>query len=411
MRVLLLNQTFFPDVVSTAQHAADLARALVGQEHRVTVVCSRRAYDAPASTFPARGEWAGVTIIRTWSTGFGKGSRWRRAFDFGSFLVSCLCRSFTLGSFDCVVALTSPPLVSFGAYLFARITGTRLVLWLMDINPDEAVAAGWLRAGSFAERALSWCLRKGLQGASHVVVLDRFMRDRVIDKGVSPDRLAIIAPWVHSDAVHLDIEGRERFRRLQGLERKFVVMYSGNHSLCHPLDSLLAAALELRTEPDLVFCFIGGGSEFKKVKEFAAHHRLANITCLPYQPLNDLSASLSAADLHVVVMGNPFVGIVHPCKIYNIMALGAPVLYVGPDESHITDIGGREWIFASRHDDVSGIVRNILDAREAGPRRYEVARLQAREFAQDHLVKRLAAVITDGHDVARVCAPSVAPVK
>jgi hypothetical protein len=37
-------------------------------------------------------------------------------------------------------------------------------------------------------------------------------------------------------------------------------------------------------------------------------------------------------------MGNAFVGIVHPCKIYNILAIGAPVLYIGPTPSHITDL-------------------------------------------------------------------------
>ena len=37
-------------------------------------------------------------------------------------------------------------------------------------------------------------------------------------------------------------------------------------------------------------------------------------------------------------MGEKFVGIVHPCKIYNVLAVGSPFLYVGPDESHIADI-------------------------------------------------------------------------
>jgi len=60
--------------------------------------------------------------------------------------------------------------------------------------------------------------------------------------------------------------------------------------------------------------------------------------CLPYLPLNQLAASLSAADAHVVVMGSAFVGLVHPCKIYNILAVGAPVLYIGPQPSHVTEI-------------------------------------------------------------------------
>jgi hypothetical protein len=31
-------------------------------------------------------------------------------------------------------------------------------------------------------------------------------------------------------------------------------------------------------------------------------------------------------------------GLVHPCKIYNIFAVGAPVVYVGPRPSHVTEI-------------------------------------------------------------------------
>ena len=83
-----------------------------------------------------------------------------------------------------------------------------------------------------------------------------------------------------------------------GLTDKFVVMYSGNHSPCHPLDTLLAAARKLQARPNIVFCFVGGGSEFQKVKAFARDNSLPNILCLPYQARNKLSGSLSAADLH-----------------------------------------------------------------------------------------------------------------
>ena len=91
----------------------------------------------------------------------------------------------------------------------------------------------------------------------------------------------------------------------------------------------LNAAVEQPESAEVVFCYVGGGSEFKRVQEFKERHGLKNILCLPYQPIEELSGSLSAADLHVVVMGEPFVGIVHPCKIYNILAVGAPVLYIG----------------------------------------------------------------------------------
>ena len=37
-------------------------------------------------------------------------------------------------------------------------------------------------------------------------------------------------------------------------------------------------------------------------------------------------------------MGEAMLGLVHPCKIYNILTVGAPVIYIGPRPSHITEI-------------------------------------------------------------------------
>jgi glycosyltransferase involved in cell wall biosynthesis len=122
------------------------------------------------------------------------------------------------------------------------------------------------------------------------------------------------------------------------LEKKFVVMYAGNHSPCHPLDTILGAAKELAaSHDDMTFCFVGGGSEHRRVKSFARENQLSNVVCLPYQPLDQLAGVLSAADLHLVVMGNQFVGLVHPCKIYNLLRVNAPILYMGPKPSHISE--------------------------------------------------------------------------
>src|SRR5256885_597786 len=44
-----------------------------------------------------------------------------------------------------------------------------------------------------------------------------------------------------------------------------------------PLDTLLTAASALKEEQDIAFCFVGGGSEFARVKDFAVERRLANI--------------------------------------------------------------------------------------------------------------------------------------
>jgi glycosyltransferase involved in cell wall biosynthesis len=243
-------------------------------------------------------------------------------------------------------------------------------------------------------------LKYSLNASARTVVLDRFMKERVVAKGFDPARIAIVPPWSHDDHVQYSPAGREKFRQKHGLTEKFVVMYSGNHSPCHPLDTLLDAARALKERPEIVFCFVGGGSEQVKVRDLAAKHGLTNVKCLPYQPLNELAGSLSAADLHVVVMGDPFVGIVHPCKVYNIMSVGAPTLYIGPTPSHVTDIASQQQyrFFLAIHGDVDGVVKAVLKAVQQHERQPVIS------FAKQTLLPQLIDVIEarqDAQDLSR----------
>ncbi|HEY8224771.1 MAG TPA: glycosyltransferase family 4 protein [Pyrinomonadaceae bacterium] len=367
MKILLLNQCFYPDVVSTAQHLTDLATVLSDRGHSVTVLTSDRGYDDPSVRFPRREVWNGIDIRRIPSVAWGKGNRWKRAANFSSFLLMCAIRLLFLPRFDAVVALTSPPLLSVLAAVFVRLKGGRLCCWMMDLNPDEAIAAGWLRKDSMTARLLVRLMNYSLRRADEIVVLDRFMKERISNRVSANSRISVIPPWSHSDVVQYSDSGREAFRNKHGLAGKFVVMYSGNHSPCHPLDTLLGAALKLNNRTEVAFCFIGGGSEQAKVREFARLHKLENILCLPYQPLNELSDSLSAGDLHVVAVGNPYVGIVHPSKVYNILNIGGRILYIGPDESHITDLAPyllEDQLISVRHGGTGEVVKRIVESLE-----------------------------------------------
>jgi glycosyltransferase involved in cell wall biosynthesis len=388
-------------VVSTAQYLTDLATELAKRGHAVTVVTGDRGYDDPTIRFPRRQTWNGINIVRIPSLAFGKQTKWRRALNFSSFLTCCAFRLLLLHRFDVVVALTSPPLISFLAALFVRLKGGRFYFWVMDLNPDEAVAAGWLKEDSFTANLLHRALKYSLKISAETIVLDRFTRDRLVRKGVDPGSVMIIPPWSHDDAVHYSSERREAFRARHNLLEKFVVMYAGNHSPCHPLDTLLESAHRLSGHSEFIFCFVGGGSERTKVMRFAAEHQLSSIKCLAYQPLNELAASLSAADLHTIVLGEEFVGIVHPCKIYNIMAVGAPFLYIGPDESHVTDIAQQAkgcQFYLTRHGDVEGVVASILDAARMEEKRRIRSpwEIHAVRFSKQALLPRMIRLIESG---------------
>lgn len=397
MKILLLNQCFHPDHVATAQHLTDLAHELVKDGHHVTVVAASRGYDNPDIRYPVRETWRGIDIRRIWTPGLGKRAKWRRLVDFAIFWGNATRILLFLPRQDVTICLTSPPLISTLGTVMAKLKGGAVVPWVMDLNPDEAVAAGWLKAGGIVERTLTFIQNWSFRRASRIIALDRFMADRIAAKGVRAEVIHTDAPWSHDQAIQYDIAARDAFRAEHGLTGKFVVMYSGNHSPCHPLDAVLAAADEMKGDERLHFLFVGGGSEFKKVQAFAAAHTLKNITCLPYQPMEKLSGSLSAADLHLVVMGDPFVGIVHPCKIYNILTLGIPFLFIGPDQSHGSDLARRLNDPAhgrvAHNGDVPEIVKQIREAMALGPQPVnEKAKALGAEFSHSVLCPRLVQV-------------------
>jgi len=167
----------------------------------------------------------------------------------------------------------------------------------------------------------------------------------------------------------------------------------------------MQAADQLRGEPDVVFVFVGGGSEFQRIKKWAEERgkseigiRKSEIVCLPYQPLDQLSASLSAADAHVVVVGDKMLGLVHPCKIYNMLTVAAPVIYIGPETSHITEIleslqPQHPWV-GVRHGAGDELARQIQQLRRttAGQGRRPLAEGIAR-YSEATLLPRLVAVL------------------
>ncbi len=355
MKILFINQTFYPDVVSTAQHLSDIAVHCAETGYEVWVLASRRGYAFPYPCYPSNEYYQGVKVVRVWPFALGRRNKFFRILDSLFINLTFLSRLLFLPRFDCVVALTSPPLVAFIAQMVCWLKGCRLVYWVMDMNPDEAIAMGWIREGAFIVRFLRWCQAKVVRNSDRVIVLDEYMKSRLIatqqqqallprrTNTYSPDgmeerKFVVVPPWSHDEDLESVQHSDNPFRKKHGLEGKFVVMYSGNHSICHPLDTVLESARLLAAEESVVFMFVGGGARVRDVARFKQENNLKNIIQLDYVQRSEIKFSLSAADLHLVVMGDNMAGIVHPCKIYGILSIGRPFVYIGPEQSHIADL-------------------------------------------------------------------------
>jgi glycosyltransferase involved in cell wall biosynthesis len=297
-----------------------------------------------------------------------------------SFVVQCVVRGLLTRDLTAVLCTTSPPFATAAGLFIGRVRRVPVHYWLMDINPDQALATGQLRKTSPLVKGLDWLNRQALRRAATIISLDRYMEDRMRSKVDDPQAaMAIVPPWPLDSRVRPVDHTDNSFRERHGLSGKRVVMYSGNHSPVHPLNTLLAAASRLEHREDLVFAFVGGGLEKRRVDDaIAAGAR--NLLSLPYQPLEEIATSLAAADIHVVVLGNQMRGIVHPSKVYNAMLVGRPLLYVGPRPSHVTDLMDRHDIgWEVAHGDIEQAVEALTAIADADTATLQKLGQRARE--------------------------------
>jgi len=336
--ILILSQTYNPDPAAVGQYMHDAAAELVRRGHRVIVYASSRGYDDPTKRYPRRETRDGVTIRRLPLTSFGKGSIKQRLLGGLLFCLLAAMRGLFILRLDAVLVSTSPPMAASAAIFLRAARRTPFVFWAMDINPDQAIRMGKVAPGSAFARAMNRLYRATLRRAAAVVALDHFMAKTLEQKEPVGDRLHVLPPWPLDNHVEPVNHAENPFRAEHGLADKFVFMYSGNISPAHPLDAVLDTAAALRHREDIVFLFIGSDTARAPIEARARRDRLTNLRTLPYQPIDQLRYSLSAADVHIVAMGPDMVGLVHPCKVYTAMAVARPILLVGPPACHVGEL-------------------------------------------------------------------------
>ncbi|MFT3789030.1 MAG: glycosyltransferase family 4 protein [Tepidisphaeraceae bacterium] len=266
-RLLIVSQVYVPDPASVGQHLHDFAAEMARRGHEVVVLCSSRGYDDPTQRYPRNEVIDGVRIHRYSLPFFSKtnmpvrilGSFWAQA--------ALLLNALFTRNVGCIFFSTSPPLIGVTATIVAKlkrlVNGFRRVprvYWAMDLNPDQLVAMKKTTERSIAFKFLEFWNRFIIRNADLTVALDRFMENRLRLKGRKPNDVLIDPPWPHEDVQTPLPHERNWFRDKHGLQNRFVIMYSGNHSPANPLDTLLQATLAFKDDDGIRFAFIGGGA-------------------------------------------------------------------------------------------------------------------------------------------------------
>lgn len=360
-RLLFINQYYWPDHASTAQHLTDLVETLAAKGHECHVLSAQGGYKPGTPRPPAYEVHNGVHIHRVPATSLGRKNTLFRMTDYLSFYARAMLTGLRLPRFDVIVTLTTPPIIGLIGTILRRLKGTRHVYWSMDLHPDASLALGRMSKKNPVVAGLAWLSDFVYRQADKVVVLGPYMADRILAKRVRPERVTTIPVWSRREEIYPMPRENHALRAELGLDGKFVAMYSGNLGLAHSTAEFLEAARRLRDREDIVFLFVGDGPRMAEVKAAQLAEGLENIRFLDYFPRERLHESLSVADVHLISMRTEMTGIVVPGKLYGVMASARPAIFVGPAHCETADtIRQAECGLAIRLGDANGLVEALM---------------------------------------------------
>jgi len=327
----LLCQDFYPETISTGLFMTELMIKLSQAGYHLRVYCTQPVYrdiSQKATTVPNYMEYEGIKIFRVPTIGNHQHHLFSRALFSLSFLVSVTWAIFRdRASLQGIIVSTSPPFIGLAAWLLQILCHIPYTTIIYDVYPDVVVKLGLL--SSFSPITWLWerLTRLILNHSQQMVVIGRDMLSQIKPKinSAKQAQITLIPNWANEQRVYPIPRTENRFIAEHQLQNKFVVQYSGRMGRVHTLLPLLDAAEILKNEP-ILFQFIGDGAQRQMLQIEAYQRGLKNLQFLPYQPLNRLAETLSAADIGVVSLTPRFTGLSVPSKSYGIMASGTPIL-------------------------------------------------------------------------------------
>ena len=394
MRILLLNEYFPPDTSATAKMAAAVADALAGR-HEVVVLCGRPSYD-PSERHPfyfLRREKRGKVLVeRVGSTTFPRHRMARRVLNYLSYVTLAVPRALMIRA-DVVLAMTDPPFEGIVGAFVAWLKRRPFVYNIRDLYPEMAISGEIVRPArwvQFWEKLHRWALRR----AARVVVLGDDTRERIIAKGIDPQRVVVVRDGARMPEVTSNGTGTHPVTREVRSGYPFVVLHAGNLGFYGAWGTVVRAARMLNGD-GVGFVFVGDGAARSQVE--ASAEGCKAIRFQPFRPADQVPYVLAAGDIHLLTIRRGLEGVVVPSKLYPILAAGRPVLVLAHEESDAARVVRRSGCgVVANPDDPAALVallRDLSQDPERVARMSDCAAAIANEFTLDTELQRFVEVM------------------
>jgi glycosyltransferase involved in cell wall biosynthesis len=334
MRIAFYTHYFPPEVNAPAARTFDNCRRWSQQGHEVTVLtCAPNmprgvVYEGYRNRPLQRERIDGIDVLRVWTFIAANEGHALRILNYLSYLASAVLVSLCCTPRPDVVIATSPQFFCGWAGLVAsRLRRRPFLLEIRDLWPESIVAVGAMRPGRVL-RWLEWLERRMYGAADHIVTVGEGYRRRLLEKGVSADKISVVMNGVDR-RLFAPRPPDLALKRELGLDQRFVCSYLGTIGMACGLEIVLRAAelFRARGRDDLAFLLVGDGAMRERLQAEARSRGLHNVVFAGRQDKQRMPAFLSISDACLVhLRRTELFRTVLPSKIFEAAGMARPII-------------------------------------------------------------------------------------
>ena len=278
--------------------------------------------------------YRGINIKRVFSTEGNRDSKIGRLLNYITFTTSVFFNLLFKKNYDKILFVSNPPLVPFIGYLIKKLRGKNYIYLVHDIYPDVAEKLGVIKKGSIISKVMNYMNKKIYTNAERIIALGKDMKRVIADKGVDEEKIEIVTNWADS-RVNYEKEVDKNFYKKYRLENKFNILYTGNISKVHAIDTIVEVAKILKNEEDIMFTFVGDGNRKQDLIKLKEKEDLRNIQLENYMFGEEYNNLLNCANLFITTLQQGIEGLGVPSKTYTYMSVAKPLIAIMSENSEI----------------------------------------------------------------------------
>ena len=343
MKILIYGLHFKPDLIGIGKYTGEMSDWLFKSGHKIRVITAPSYY--PEWKLKQRFLWYKKKdnpyliwrcpiYVPSQPKGF---TRLIHLLSFAISSIPILIKNITWKP-DFIISIEPPFFATPFALLYSKLTNSKTILHIQDLEIDAAYSLNILKKGFFYKIIKK--IEKFIFNKFNIIsTISPMMKKQIIQKDIQQDKIYILPNWTDTEKIHPSINNKYLRNRLSIKPKQKIILYSGNIGEKQNLKSVINIAEKMQTDNNrCIFLIVGDGAAKKRLVEDVKNRNITNIIFLPLQPVEDLGALLTMADIHLVTQDKNISDYVLPSKLTNILSAGGVSIISASPETQLSEL-------------------------------------------------------------------------